>query len=103
MQVKDENQTFDSKVLELLFNDTKPMLTRDDAKDKVLWVLDMLTDLQKKEVLKKIERCQYFIERKTIGMNETKIRGLISRKFNVHRQHMNTVCEPCLIRYKKLK
>ena len=95
-------KTIDQEIIDLIFKESKPMYDRNEAIEKVQYLIDMLTKVQKNEVCKKLERCDYFIERKLKGMDESKIRSLTCRKFDIDRRRIAGACEPCENRLKKI-
>ena len=88
--------TLSKQIIDVVFEDgEKQEYTREEAIAKVTHILTLMTKNQRKEMVKKVRRCEYYIAAIDRGLDRTLVRSLLMRKEGLSRQNLNDVCKPC--------
>lgn len=96
-QTHHKPQKLHDLIFEHLFGDYKAVISKKDVKDRLEYFLCMMTKKQKTCVLKKLNRCDNYINLISRGMDASRVKSIIKRKHQIQRQYINEACAPCVL------
>lgn len=92
---KTQAKTTSQQIIELVSVDVPSVIDKAVMNETIEFLLHLLTPIQKRQLLRKISICDFYINSAEKGMPESRIKSIIKRKEDIARQHIGKACEPC--------
>ena len=89
--------TINDSLIELLIDENKE--GSEYAKEVLVFICSVLTPIQRKQVLKKVRICKFYVKSMNNSLDKKRIKSIITNKEKIKRQNINSVCQPCSIYY----
>lgn len=97
-----ESKNIDNHLIGYYMKGIGSYVERKDLENILNEIFLVMTINERRKILSKIKRCEYFIQlMDTHKGNRKKVHTLICRKFGIRKQNAEHACDPCEKLYKK--